>query len=81
MPPLCTVNWSKALRSVRTAGQRYAALAAEAAPPWEHFQRVSAIAETARGRGENNYKMTLNAYVLAARLEQVALPPRSGSGP
>ncbi|HEY8296016.1 MAG TPA: SbcC/MukB-like Walker B domain-containing protein, partial [Micrococcaceae bacterium] len=63
----------KALAAVRAAAQKHTALEAEAAPAREHFQRVSAIAETARGRGENNYRMTLNSYVLAARLEQVAV--------
>ena len=30
------------------------------------------MAEAARGGGDNNYRMSLNSYVLAARLEQVA---------
>ncbi|MCC3290605.1 AAA family ATPase [Arthrobacter sp. zg-Y1110] len=33
---------------------------------------LQSVADTARGGGENQYKMTLSTYVLAARLEQVA---------
>ena len=33
---------------------------------------LQSVADTARGSGENEYKMTLSTYVLAARLEQVA---------
>ncbi|WP_026534957.1 AAA family ATPase [Arthrobacter sp. H14] len=42
-------------------------------PVREHSELLSGLADLARGSGENGYKMTLNAYVLAARLEQVAL--------
>jgi exonuclease SbcC len=63
----------KALASVRSAADGHALLESEAAPLREHYQRVAALAETARGLGENSYKMTLNTYVLAARLEQVAI--------
>ena len=34
---------------------------------------LAAVADTARGAGDNNYRMSLNSYVLAARLEQVAV--------
>ncbi|KAD3436313.1 AAA family ATPase [Arthrobacter yangruifuii] len=33
---------------------------------------LQSVTDTARGAGENEYKMTLSTYVLAARLEQVA---------
>ncbi|MDK1277819.1 MULTISPECIES: SMC family ATPase [unclassified Arthrobacter] len=33
---------------------------------------LQSVTDTARGGGENEYKMTLSTYVLAARLEQVA---------
>ena len=33
---------------------------------------LRSVSDTARGAGENEYKMTLSTYVLAARLEQVA---------
>ena len=34
---------------------------------------LTALADAAGGRGDNTYRMSLNSYVLAARLEQVAL--------
>ncbi|MHA7281834.1 AAA family ATPase [Arthrobacter sp. TMS2-4] len=42
------------------------------APLREEAQLAAAVAETARGGGENLYKMPLATYVLASRLEQVA---------
>jgi exonuclease SbcC len=42
------------------------------APLRERARLVAGVAETARGGGENLYKMTLATYVLASRLEQVA---------
>jgi len=63
----------KALAAVRDAAGGHTLLEAEAAPLREQYQRIAALAETARGLGENSYKMTLNTYVLAARLEQVAI--------
>ncbi len=42
------------------------------APLRERAQLTSSIAETARGGGDNLYKMSLATYVLASRLEQVA---------
>lgn len=41
-------------------------------PLRERAQLTSSIAETARGGGDNLYKMSLATYVLASRLEQVA---------
>jgi DNA repair exonuclease SbcCD ATPase subunit len=35
--------------------------------------RLEELAEAARGAGDNSYRMSLNSYVLAARLEQVAI--------
>ncbi|WP_026550875.1 SMC family ATPase [Arthrobacter sp. Br18] len=43
-----------------------------AVPLREEHLLVSSVAETARGGGENAYKMSLSTYVLASRLEQVA---------
>lgn len=41
--------------------------------PLRHAHQVAkSVADTARGNGENLYKMSLATYVLAARLEQVA---------
>jgi len=44
----------------------------EIAPLREQARLVAAVADTARGGGENLYKMSLATYVLASRLEQVA---------
>ena len=54
----------------------YSAELAEAlertAPLRARRELLQSVADTARGGGENEYKMTLSTYVLAARLEQVA---------
>ncbi len=44
----------------------------DVAPLRDRAHLVAAVAETARGGGENLYKMSLATYVLASRLEQVA---------
>jgi exonuclease SbcC len=63
-------------KSVRTLGRiaaDYTARAAAGREPRERAALLSAVAEAARGMGDNNYRMSLNSYVLAARLEQVAV--------
>ena len=63
-------------KSVRTLGaiaSSYAQLAESGREPRERAQLLSAVADAARGAGDNNYRMSLNSYVLAARLEQVAV--------
>ncbi|MEE2521506.1 SMC family ATPase [Pseudarthrobacter sp. J75] len=47
-------------------------LLAESLGPQEKARILAGLAEAAGGRGENTYRMSLNSYVLAARLEQVA---------
>ncbi|WP_427130632.1 AAA family ATPase [Pseudarthrobacter sp. S9] len=62
-------------KSVRTLGRiagDYAELAAAGREPRERAALLAAVADAARGAGDNNYRMSLNSYVLAARLEQVA---------
>ncbi len=59
--------------SLAAIGQDYGELAGSARGPREHARLLTALADTAAGRGENTYRMSLNSYVLAARLEQVAL--------
>lgn len=62
--------------SVRTLGRiagEYAELAAAGRAPRERAALLGAVAEAARGGGDNTYRMSLNSYVLAARLEQVAV--------
>ncbi|MGF9661521.1 SMC family ATPase [Arthrobacter crystallopoietes] len=41
-------------------------------PVGERFELVRSVADTVRGLGDNDRKMTLATYVLAARLEQIA---------
>jgi DNA repair protein SbcC/Rad50 len=63
-------------KSRRTLGRTaadFARLAAAGREPRERAALLNAVAEAARGGGENNYRMSLNSYVLAARLEQVAV--------
>jgi exonuclease SbcC len=60
---------------VQTLGRisaEYAEHAAAGREPRERAALWTAVAEAARGGGDNNYRMSLNSYVLAARLEQVA---------
>ncbi|WP_255768308.1 AAA family ATPase [Pseudarthrobacter sulfonivorans] len=63
----------RCVESLAAIGSEYRQLAGSAQEPREHAQLLTALAETAAGRGENTYRMSLNSYVLAARLEQVAL--------
>ena len=42
------------------------------APLRERATLLAALADAVRGGGDNQLKMTLTSYVLAARLEQVA---------
>ncbi len=63
-------------KSVRTLGRiaaGYAELAAAGREPRERAALLNAVADAARGGGDNTYRMSLNSYVLAARLEQVAV--------
>ncbi|WP_370944532.1 AAA family ATPase [Amycolatopsis sp. cg5] len=45
----------------------------ELAPVEEEFAELKALTEVVNGRGQNTRKMSLRSYVLAARLEEVAL--------
>ncbi|NVM98617.1 AAA family ATPase [Arthrobacter sp. SDTb3-6] len=51
----------------------FAAREALVAPLRERAALVAGLAEAVRGGGDNQLKMTLTSYVLAARLEQVAI--------
>lgn len=51
---------------------RAAVLEKRLVPLRQAHQLAKSIADTARGNGENLYRMSLATYVLAARLEQVA---------
>ncbi|MFE6919602.1 AAA family ATPase [Nocardia sp. NPDC057663] len=43
------------------------------APKQRDFDELATLAEVVAGRGENNRRMSLRSYVLAARLEEVAV--------
>ncbi|PNI10002.1 SMC family ATPase [Arthrobacter sp. AFG7.2] len=64
---------ARCLASVRSIRAEYNELAGAARQPAERAQMLAGLADAAAGRGENTYRMSLNSYVLAARLEQVAL--------
>ncbi|MFF5793815.1 AAA family ATPase [Paeniglutamicibacter sp. NPDC012692] len=53
--------------------RKLADLAREQGPVLERFNTLKSMSDLARGLGENRLKMTLSTYVLAARLEAVAL--------
>ncbi|MFJ5698018.1 AAA family ATPase [Arthrobacter sp. NPDC093139] len=59
-----------ALRGLR---EDYEELAESGRAPRDRAERLSALADSVRGGGDNSYRMSLNSYVLAARLEQVAV--------
>jgi exonuclease SbcC len=59
-----------ALRRLRA---EYTTLAETGRSSRERGELLTALAEAARGGGDNSYRMSLNSYVLAARLEQVAV--------
>ncbi|BCW67594.1 nuclease SbcCD subunit C [Arthrobacter sp. NicSoilB4] len=63
----------KSVRTLGTIAANYAQLAADGREPRERARLLAAVADAARGGGDNNYRMSLNSYVLAARLEQVAV--------
>ena len=63
----------KSVRTLGTIASNYAQLAVDGREPRERAQLLAAVADAARGGGDNTYRMSLNSYVLAARLEQVAV--------
>ncbi|HEX9229144.1 MAG TPA: SbcC/MukB-like Walker B domain-containing protein, partial [Arthrobacter sp.] len=63
----------KSVRTLGTIAANYARLAEDGREPRERAHLLAAVADAARGAGDNNYRMSLNSYVLAARLEQVAV--------
>jgi exonuclease SbcC len=63
----------RCLAALTSIAAEYEDLASSSREPAERAQMLAGLAEAAAGRGENTYRMSLNSYVLAARLEQVAL--------
>ncbi|UEL27257.1 AAA family ATPase [Pseudarthrobacter sp. L1SW] len=64
---------SRCLASLRSIRAEYGDVEGSARQPAERAQMLAGLADAAAGRGENTYRMSLNSYVLAARLEEVAL--------
>ncbi|WP_416404509.1 AAA family ATPase [Arthrobacter sp. LFS091] len=62
----------KSVDAIRRYRAEYRSLAQAAEEPRRKARVLAGLAETVRGAGENSYRMSLNTYVLAARLEQVA---------
>ncbi|WP_034270008.1 AAA family ATPase [Haloechinothrix halophila] len=54
-------------------GERLSELAAELAPAEAEFAELDALTDVVNGRGQNARKMSLHSFVLAARLEEVAV--------
>ena len=63
----------RCLAALASIEAEYEDLVSLSREPAERAQMLAGLAEAAAGRGENTYRMSLNSYVLAARLEQVAL--------
>lgn len=63
----------KSVRTLRSIRGEYEELLEDSRKPRERAELLTSLAEAARGGGDNNYRMSLNSYVLAARLEQVAI--------
>ncbi|WP_284751190.1 SMC family ATPase [Arthrobacter sp. efr-133-R2A-120] len=63
---------ARTMTSLAAIRSQYEDAAASGRGPRERARVLNELAETARGAGDNGYKMSLNSYVLAARLEQVA---------
>ncbi|MDQ0768698.1 exonuclease SbcC [Pseudarthrobacter defluvii] len=64
---------ARCLASLKAIAAEYEDLAGSSREPAERARMLAGLADAASGRGENTYRMSLNSYVLAARLEQVAL--------
>lgn len=63
----------KSADTVSRLGMEYRTLAQAGREPRSRAHMLSELADTVRGSGDNSYRMSLNTYVLAARLEQVAI--------
>ncbi|MFK0001233.1 AAA family ATPase [Paenarthrobacter sp. NPDC090522] len=63
----------KAVQTLGRIRDEYRQLTLTGQEPRERARLLAGLADTLRGAGENTYRMSLNSYVLAARLEQVAL--------
>ncbi|VXB50655.1 Exonuclease SbcC [Arthrobacter sp. 9AX] len=64
---------ARCLESLTAIAAGFNELAGSSRGPAARARMLAGLADAAAGRGENTYRMSLNSYVLAARLEQVAL--------
>ncbi|MCD4851840.1 SMC family ATPase [Arthrobacter sp. AK01] len=64
---------ANSVEAIARCRKEYQDLAAAGMEPRNKARLLADLADTARGSGENSYRMSLNTYVLAARLEQVAI--------
>lgn len=60
-------------RQLERLQEKLSALAAELAPAEAEFAELDALTDVVNGRGQNARKMSLHSFVLAARLEEVAV--------
>ncbi|MDQ0379252.1 AAA family ATPase [Amycolatopsis thermophila] len=60
-------------RDLGTLAERLAAATERLRPLEEEFAELDALTDVVNGRGQNARKMSLRSYVLAARLEEVAI--------
>lgn len=60
-------------RELNTLAQRFEAALAELEPVEREFAELDALTDVVNGRGQNARRMSLRSYVLAARLEEVAV--------
>ncbi|WP_309072924.1 SMC family ATPase [Paenarthrobacter sp.] len=63
----------KSAGAVARLRREYHTLAQAGSEPRTRAHMLAQLADTVRGSGDNSYRMSLNTYVLAARLEQVAI--------
>jgi exonuclease SbcC len=63
----------KSADTVARLGKEYRTLSQAGREPMSRAHMLTELADTVRGSGDNSYRMSLNTYVLAARLEQVAI--------
>ncbi|WP_199432511.1 AAA family ATPase [Qaidamihabitans albus] len=60
-------------RELTILSGRFAEASADLAPAEEEYAELDALTDVVNGRGQNARKMSLRSYVLAARLEEVAV--------
>ncbi|PRX48998.1 exonuclease SbcC [Prauserella shujinwangii] len=60
-------------RTVTELAERFATATGELTPAEEEFAELDALTDVVNGRGQNARRMSLRSYVLAARLEEVAV--------